>query len=197
MSVRLPVVALALGLVACRHSSSAEHARASSNQAVRDSTATPVVARQLTVNDIPGSALAALRDSFPNFSPLDTAEFTSDERARFRRSADEGLVVLRGDFQGKGSTDFVVAGRGQRPLVIALLVDSLGHYSAVTAFAVAGDQYSRFGLERVASEDTVAGNPRMDIRLVALPPISETDGAPVTLTWSAVRHTFLIVSDGE
>ena len=75
---------------------------------------------------------------------------------------------MRGDSQASGGSDYVVVRRGPPALVVALLVNPEGHFSAVTAFAVAGDLYSRFGLDRLASDDTGAGKPRTDLRSVAL-----------------------------
>jgi hypothetical protein len=94
-------------------------------------------AGMLRLSDLPAAARAVLRDSFPTFEPYDPARYSQARVDSSQASADEGLMIVRGQFRKAALTDYVVA--GMRPhmesgkqtrefKVIALLAKRNGTY---------------------------------------------------------------------
>src|SRR5262249_3769339 len=53
------------------------------------------------------------------------------------QTADEGIVIIRGDFQGEGRTDFAVAGTTPDSLlVLALFAESDGTFQTADVYAI-------------------------------------------------------------
>ncbi len=135
---------LALGILACGRATG--DAGNSAHSAAQQAAALPRPASQspsaavdsavLTLASLPASAQAALRDSAPNFVPLDPSTYPPIFVAIAHQSADEGLVLIRADIQGQGRVDYAVAGMDNDSLrVVALFQQPDGGYRVVHAFA--------------------------------------------------------------
>lgn len=86
-----------------------------------------VIDTVLSLEALPVSALTALRTQAPTFTPYRASTFPAEFAARASRSRDEGLMVVQGDFEGLGRTDFALAGndaKGLRVLVLFANADS-------------------------------------------------------------------------
>lgn len=95
--------------------------------ATKSVTPAAVIDTVLSLEALPASALAALSTQAPTFTPYSASTFPPAFAARASRSRDEGLMVVRGDFEGRGRTDFALAGndtKGLRVLVLFANADS-------------------------------------------------------------------------
>jgi hypothetical protein len=90
----------------------------------------------LMISGLPPSAQAALLKSDAAFVPFDPSKYPPEIVASAHRSADEGLVVIRGDLQGKRAMDFAVAGiSGDSVRVLALFAEQGGAYRVVDVYS--------------------------------------------------------------
>lgn len=74
--------------------------------------------QMLSLAQLPDSARSALNIAIPNFVVWETAAIPDSLRARVTTSANEGLIVLRGNFAGHGANDYVLAGHDKESLII-------------------------------------------------------------------------------
>ena len=155
----------------------------------------------LRFTQLPPSALAALRDSLPTFQPYDPAQYTTAVRARVNASPDEGLMMVRGDFQGLGLVDFVVAGHtalGVR--VVALLSSPNGAYrvTVVSEGDYRTDSLVPLGgalvvLGRIVPSD--GSRDPMDIVLIHLG--DDPTKYPERWRWVPSRSRFLLIEPND
>lgn len=108
-----------------------------SSAAPRAGTAGTADSTVLTIAALPEAAKAVLRASAPAFVPFDPSKYPPDIVAAAHQSADEGLVVIRGDLQSVGRQDFAVAGmEGDSLRVLALFQQQDSTYRLVDVYSV-------------------------------------------------------------
>lgn len=106
-------------------------------------TVTGADSTMLTVSALPDAIRRALRESDSTFVPFDPAKYPANIVAAAHRSPDEGLVVIRGDFQGTHRDDFAVAGMsGDSLRVLAFFQQPTGEYRMVDVYSVRGDLFA-------------------------------------------------------
>lgn len=85
----------------------------------------------LTVDSIPAAARQALAASDSTFRPFSRSDYRrpytlspeDGSRVPYQGSAHDGLMVVRGDFRGRGLNDFAVAGLYHRGASVVALLD--------------------------------------------------------------------------
>lgn len=153
----------------------------------------------LTLQALPAAARSALRVQAPSFVPYDVATVPPTFAALATRSADEGLVIVRGDFEGLGRTDFAIAGNDATGLrVVALFANADSGYRVADIIA------------EPQEADTVRGSPNAVVSRVARegPGAKGFDvvvwhayagprGHPEVWRWVPARKRFLLVEPAD
>ncbi len=180
----------------------AAHAEARAPAPMLDSTGGAVLpAGMLRFADIPASARAVLRDSFPTFQPYDPERYSALQRRLAHPSADEGFTVIRGAFRKDDRIDYILAGahpytdagkehRGF--LVIALLAQPDGTYRP-SPVSEGDDSSERNPIS--AQQVLLALDPRFAVpgkREFLLHLMGNARTSPERWVWVPERHSFLL-----
>jgi hypothetical protein len=145
------------------------------------------------IGDIPDAALAVVRARWPGFAAFSPAKYRATDTAGARVSPDEGLVIVRGDFEGIGNEDLIVAGSdGSRGLLIALFIHPDGQVNAQLVSYLAKQGPAGAGtpsvmLARAVCEFSCANRAQHAVRVTTL----DVAGNSVrNLYWDAKRREF-------
>lgn len=149
--------------------------------------------RTLGIDDVPEATLVVARTHWPGFVAFSPAKYATADTSGASVSSDEGLVVVRGNFEGKGNEDFIIAGSdGSRGLLIALFVRSSGEVDAhLVAYLAnhgpAGAGTPSVTLARTMCEFSCTNRAQFAVRVTTLDVQGHSVG---NLYWDATRREF-------
>lgn len=157
-----------------------------------DSSRTPQ-GRMIRIDEVPEAALSAARARWPGFAAFSSSKYVAADTAGARVSPNEGLVIVRGNFEGMGNEDLIIAGSdGSRGLLIALFMHPgravQVHLVAYLAkHGPAGEGSPSVMLARTVCEFSCANRAQHAVRVTTL---DVSGNAVRNLYWDAKRGEF-------